>query len=76
MMVTIKFPDEESLTRGLGFLMERFSGSLFCSGEVIVPGAALEPLAMKNFSFTVLGKITPKQRAAKLRAAAIAASRK
>jgi len=64
------------LREGLGFLMGRFSGSVFRSGEVIVSGDALPALANENFSFTVLGKITPEARAARLRAAALATSQK
>jgi len=57
-MVVIKFPDQKTLERGLGFLLGRFSGRVFRSGEVIVPEAALERLALEGFSFTVLGRAT------------------
>jgi hypothetical protein len=76
MLVRIKFPGDIALRKGLGFLMGRFSGSVFRSGEVIVSGDALPALANENFSLTVLGKITPEERAAKFRAAALAASKK
>jgi len=75
-LLRIRFPNEKALREGLGFLMGRFSGSVFRSGEVIVPGDALPALAIEDFSFTVLGKTTPEERDAKLRAAALAASRK
>ena len=76
MLVRVKFPNRKALTVGLGFLISRFSGSVFSTGEVIVPADALAALANENLSFTVLGKITPQERDAKLRAAALAASRK
>jgi hypothetical protein len=76
MLVRIKFPNKNALREGLGFLMSRFSGSVFRSGEVVVGLDALPALANEDFSFTVLGKITPEERAAKLRAAALAASRR
>lgn len=63
-MVTIKFADRETQKRALGFLAGRFSGRVFRSGEVVVPEAALEALALENFSFTVIGKATYDQIAA------------
>ena len=63
-MVVIKFPDPETDKRALGFLMEHFSGRVLRSGEVIVPEAALQALALENFRFTVLGKATYDQMAA------------
>ncbi len=60
-MVAIKFANREMLTRALGFLAGRFSGRALGSGEVIVPEAALEALALENFSFTVIGKATYEQ---------------
>jgi hypothetical protein len=62
-MVTIKFPDQDSRKRALGFLLGRFSGRVLRSGEVIVPEAALEALALENHSFTVLGRATYDQMA-------------
>jgi hypothetical protein len=62
-MVTIKFPDRDVLRRALGFLARRFSGRALRSGEVIVPAEALEALAVKNFSFTVIGGATYEQMA-------------
>lgn len=60
-MVVIKFPDQETLEEGLGFLVGRFSGRAFRSGEVIVPEIALEALASENLSFTVLGQASYEQ---------------
>jgi hypothetical protein len=66
-MVTIKFPDTQTQDRAVGFLARAFSGRVLRSGEVIVPEAALEALAEKNFSFTVIGKTTYEQELAAVR---------
>jgi len=57
-MVIIKFHDRETEKKALGFLLGRFSGRVFRSGEVIVPEEALGALARENFRFTVLGRAT------------------
>jgi hypothetical protein len=75
MLVRIRFADEETLNLGLGFLIDRFSGDVFQSGELIVPEEELAALTRENLSFTLLGKITPQERAAVLRAARLAASK-
>ena len=71
-MVLIKFPDIQTQDRAIGFLASSFSGRLLRSGEVIVPEAALEALANKNFSFTVIGRATYEQQMAALRGLAAA----
>ena len=55
-MVVITFPDSETQKKALGFLLGRFSGKFLKTGEHIVPEAALEALAERNITFTVLGK--------------------
>ena len=55
-MVVITFADKETQKKALGFLAGRFSGKVLKTGEHIVPEAALEALAERNFVFTVLGK--------------------
>jgi hypothetical protein len=62
-MVRIKFLDKETQNEGLGFLVTRFSGSTFRSGETIVPPEAAAMLAAENFRFKVLGRATDKQMA-------------
>ena len=57
-MVIIRFPDEQIEKRGLGFLARRFSGKSWVTGEVMVPEAALAPLAAEGFKFTVEGPAT------------------
>lgn len=65
-MVIITFPDKETQRKALGFLLGRFSGKVLKSGEHIVPEAALEALAERNFAFTVKGKATYEQQTAAL----------
>ena len=55
-MITITFPDRETEKRALAFLLGRFSGRLFSSGEHLIPEAALEALAAQNIPFTIEGK--------------------
>jgi hypothetical protein len=57
-MVTITFPDRDTEERALGFLIKRFSGKFFRSGEHIVPEAALGALAKQGIPFTVKGMAT------------------
>ena len=48
----------ETKRRALGFLARRFSGKSWATGEVMVPEAALAPLAAEGFKFTVEGPAT------------------
>jgi hypothetical protein len=57
-MVVIRFPDRETEKEALGFLLGHFSGRVLCTGEHIIPEAALEALAEENIPFTVQGKAT------------------
>lgn len=66
-MVTITFPDRETETRALAFLLGRFSGRILRSGEHLIPEAALEALADQNIPFTVKGKTTYEQQMAAIR---------
>jgi hypothetical protein len=69
-MVVITFPDKETQKKAVGFLLGRFSGTVLKTGEHIVPEAALEALAERNFEFTVKGKASYEQHIAALRSAA------
>ncbi len=60
-MVSITFPDRQTKRRAIGFLAGRFPARVLGTGEVIVPEAALEALAARNFSFTVIGRATYEQ---------------
>ena len=57
-MITIRFADDETKRKGLGFLVGRYSFKSHASGEVLVPSAALSALAMEAISFTVEGPAT------------------
>ena len=54
-LIRIRFPDQESKRRGLGFLAGRFSFTSFASGEVLVVESALTALAVEGLSFAVEG---------------------
>ena len=69
-MVVITFPDSATQKKALGFLLGRFSGKVLKNGEHLVPEAALEALAEKNITFTVLGKASYEKQVAALRSAA------
>ena len=57
-MVIIRFPDEETEKRGLGYLAGRFSGKSYATGETVVPEVALTYLALEGIKFTVEGPAT------------------
>jgi hypothetical protein len=57
-MVIIRFADEQTERRALGFLARRFSGKSYATGETIVPEAALAELALEGMKFTVEGPAT------------------
>ena len=68
-MVVITFPDSETQKKAVGFLLGRFSGKVLKSGEHIVPEAALQALAERNFTFTVVGKASYEKQVEALRSA-------
>jgi hypothetical protein len=69
-MVIITFPDKATELKGLGFLLRRFSGKAFKSGEVVVPESAMLALAEANIPFTVHGKASYEKQIAAIRGAA------
>lgn len=69
-MVAITFPDRNTETQALAFLLGRFSGRVLRSGEHLVPEAALEALADQGIPFSVKGKATYAQQLAAIRGAA------
>ena len=71
-MVIVTFPDKQTEKKAIGFLLGRFFGKFFKSGEHVVPEAAVEALAGQNFVFTVKGKATYEQEVATLRGPAAA----
>jgi hypothetical protein len=69
-MVVIKFPDKETELKALGFLLRRFSGKVFKSGECVVPESAMLALAEANIPFSVHGMASYEKQIAALRSAA------
>jgi hypothetical protein len=57
-MVIVRFPDEATHKRALGFLIGQFSGHSWATGEVAVPEEALAPMAREGITFTVEGRAT------------------
>jgi hypothetical protein len=55
-MVIIRFRDEAMKRKALGFLATRFSGRSCASGKVMVPEAALGPLAAEGIHYSVEGR--------------------
>ena len=55
-MVIIRFPDEQTEIRALGYIAGRFSGKSWSNGETMVPEYALGHLAAEGFTFTVIGR--------------------
>lgn len=54
-MVIIRFPSTEMRRRALGYLLGRFSGKSWVTGEVLVPEPALPHLAAEGIEFSVEG---------------------
>ena len=69
-MVVITFPDKETQSKARGFLLRRFSGKIFKTGEHVFPEAAMAALADANIPFTVQGKASYEKQIAALRGAA------
>ena len=57
-MTIIRFADEVTRRRALGFLAGRFPGKSWKTGEVAIPEEALASLACEGFKFTVEGPAT------------------
>ena len=60
-MIRIRFTDEASKRRALGYLGGRFSFKSWATGEMMVPDYALSPMAREGISFTVEGPATYEQ---------------
>jgi hypothetical protein len=50
-MIIIRFPDDASKRRALGFMAGRFSFKSWSTGEMMVPPGALAALALENIPF-------------------------
>lgn len=57
-MILIRFSEEASHRRALGFLAGRFSFKSWATGEMAVPEAALAHLATEGIPFSVEGPAT------------------
>jgi hypothetical protein len=54
-MLIIRFADEATERRALGFLARRFACKTFATGETLVPEEAVLQLAREGIVFTVEG---------------------
>jgi hypothetical protein len=61
LMIRIRFTDEASKRRALGYLAGRFSFKSWATGEMLVPDYALPCLAQEGISFVVEGPATYEQ---------------
>ena len=66
-MIIIRFPDDASKKRALGYLPGRYSFKSWATGEMMVPPGALAELAMEGIAFQVEGPATYEQLATPLR---------
>lgn len=57
-MIIIRFPDDASERRAIGWLVGRFSFKTWSNGEMLVPTAALPALAIEGIRFIVEGPAT------------------
>jgi hypothetical protein len=54
-MVIVRFPNVEFRRQALAYLVGRFSGKSWATGEVMVPETALPHLAAEGITFSVEG---------------------
>ncbi|HEX4130026.1 MAG TPA: hypothetical protein VHZ24_08280 [Pirellulales bacterium] len=54
-MIHVRFPDQDTEERAIGFLAGRFSFKSFEDGTTLVPEAALGAMASEGITFTVAG---------------------
>ena len=66
-MIRIRFPDQDTKRRALGYLAGRYSFKSWATGEMLVPEFALPGLAVEGIAFTVEGPATYEQLAPALR---------
>ena len=57
-MIIVRFPDAATRRKALEFLIGRFNGHTWASGEMAVPEEALGPMAREGISFIVEGPAT------------------
>lgn len=57
-MIIVRFPDETTKRKAIEFLIGRFNGHTWATGEMAVPEEALGPMARAGVTFTVEGPAT------------------
>jgi len=57
-MIIVRFPTVELRRRALAYLLGRFAGRSWVTGEVMVPEPALAHMAAEGIAFTVEGPAT------------------
>jgi hypothetical protein len=57
-MIIVRFPDETAKRKALEYLIGRFNGHTWATGEMAVPEEALGSMAREGISFTVEGPAT------------------
>jgi hypothetical protein len=57
-MIVIRFADAAAKKDAISFLVGRFPGKTWATGEIAVPEEALSELATEGFQFTVEGPAT------------------
>ena len=57
-MIIVRFPDDAVKRKALEFLLGRFNGHTWATGEMAVPEEALGPMAREGIVFTVEGPAT------------------
>ena len=73
-MVIVRFPDIETRRKALSFLLGRFPGKSWATGEVMVPEQALSHLAAEGIRFSVEGRATYERLAGSKSEGAVAVS--
>ena len=66
-MIRIRFADQETERRAIGFLAGRFSFKSWANGDTVVPESALAAMAVQGITFTVQGPATYEQSVPSLR---------
>jgi hypothetical protein len=69
-MVKLRFPDDDSQRKAIGYLAGRFPFKLIASGHTLVPEAAVANLAGQSISFFVEGQATYDETTSSLRGVA------
>jgi hypothetical protein len=69
-MVKLRFPNDDSQRKAIGYLAGRFPFKLIPSGYTLVPEAAVASLAGQGISFTVEGQATYDETTSTVRSAA------